>query len=145
VYTLVLVDGYDAVLTRQRARDTAAHALRIVAMAARHGKVYLAVGLDFDVAGNLLALQRLRHVDVIGVGKRAIILAQLATQAPLFIYIYSFHIYLLRIIPYGTYANFALLPYTANNGTYADFALDASETRKNDFFKPECTLTYSIV
>jgi hypothetical protein len=40
---------------------------------------------------NFLTLERLHHILHAGIGKRAVIFAEMARKTPLFVYIYSFH------------------------------------------------------
>ena len=103
----------------QRTGDAAPDAQRLTAVAACHREADASRSLlDTDVRVHGGALERLHHVAFARIGKRAVILAQMAPKAPLFVHINTFHS--LSLVP--MHAGRAPLPGRARhrNGRRAD-------------------------
>jgi hypothetical protein len=86
-----MVDAHYAVLSMQGSGDTTPDAKGVLAVAAGYRIGNLIVPLHPDPGTDGLALQGLHHVAFAGIGKGAVVFAKVAAQAPLFIYVYSFH------------------------------------------------------
>ena len=86
-----MVDGNDPVRNGKRAGDAALDAQRLIAVAAGNGETDPIFFFDFNSRSDLYVFQRPRHVLFVGSGKGAVILAQMAAQTPLFVYIDLLH------------------------------------------------------
>ena len=90
-HALAAVDHDRAVCDAQRAGDAALHAQRVGAVAAGDGEGDVVALLDADARDDVAVLERLDHRGFAGIGKRAVVFAQVAAEAPLFIDVNPFH------------------------------------------------------
>jgi hypothetical protein len=86
-----MVYRYNAVCYGQRAGNTAFDAQRLLAVTAGNGKADPVLFFDFYFGIDLYVFERPCHVFFVDSGKCAVILAQMAAQAPLFVHIDLFH------------------------------------------------------
>ena len=89
---LVLIDEHDAMLVLgERARDTALDADRVLAVAAVDSEVDAVPLLHLDAGEDLRALEGVDDIGIARIGKGALVLAQVAAEAPFFIDVNNFH------------------------------------------------------
>ena len=91
-HALRAIDANDPVALRYRACDTAFDAERIGAVTAGDGERDLVLFLNVYARKDLLPLEG-GHLPEPRVRKGAVVFAQVTTETPFFIYIYTFHFY----------------------------------------------------
>ena len=87
----VVIKDDCAVFSGQSAGDAALDTDRVVTVPAGHCKADAVFLFDADTGIDPDVFQRLDHVGNARVGKSAVILTQMAPEAPFLVYIYSFH------------------------------------------------------
>ena len=122
--------NYSVLSLREGAGDTVFHAQRIVTVAAIYREVYIIRAFHQNVRINLFAHQRLCHVCFSCLGKSAVVLAEMAPEAPFFIHINTFHDSPLfaSVLDTEHFKFFFIKPYAAKHETVSAKRLDRVDT-----------------